>query len=180
VAGDGAQGVEMFRAWRPHLIWMDIRLPVMGGVEATAKIRELEGGREVKIVALSASVFAQEREPVLAAGLDDFMRKPYRREEIFDCLARHLGVRYAYGETEQPPRPVDAGPVQAADLAKLPGQLQKELLDAVVRLDSRRIRDVINRVAEHDDQLGQALSRAAQRLAYTEILDALGQSNART
>ena len=80
VAEDGARGVEMFRFWRPHLIWMDIRLPVMGGVEAAQEIRALEGGREVKIVALTASAFAKEREDVLAAGLDDFLRKPYRQQ----------------------------------------------------------------------------------------------------
>ena len=80
VAEDGAQGVEMFRTWQPHLIWMDIRLPVMGGLEATGRIRALEGGRRVKIVALTASAFAQQREEVLAAGLDDFLRKPYRRK----------------------------------------------------------------------------------------------------
>src|SRR5205085_11317135 len=47
VAGDGLQGVEMFRSWRPHFVWMDIRLPVLGGLEATAKMRGLDGGQEV-------------------------------------------------------------------------------------------------------------------------------------
>ena len=76
VAEDGAQGVEMFRTWQPHLIWMDVRLPVMGGLEATSRIRALEGGRQVKIVALTASAFAHQREEILAAGLDDFLRSP--------------------------------------------------------------------------------------------------------
>ena len=84
VAEDGAQGVEMFRIWQPHLIWMDLRLPLMSGLEAAREIRALDGGRQVRIVALTASAFAQQREEVLAAGLDDFLRKPYRREEIFD------------------------------------------------------------------------------------------------
>jgi CheY-like chemotaxis protein len=89
VAEDGARGVEMFRSWLPHLIWMDLRLPVMDGMEAARKIRALDGGRHVKIIALTASAFAQQREEVLAAGLDDFLRKPYRRGEVFDCMARH-------------------------------------------------------------------------------------------
>jgi signal transduction histidine kinase/ActR/RegA family two-component response regulator len=98
VAENGAAGVEVFQAWRPDFIWMDVRMPVMDGLEATRRIRALEGGREVKIVALTASVFGEERANVLGAGMTDFIRKPYRAEEIFDCLARHLGVRFVYDE----------------------------------------------------------------------------------
>ena len=79
VAGDGAEGIEVFRTWRPHFIWMDVRMPVMDGLEATRRIRAIEGGRDVKIVALTASVFKEERDNVLAAGMDDFIRKPTGR-----------------------------------------------------------------------------------------------------
>ena len=80
VAENGAEGVEAFQSWRPHFIWMDWRMPVMDGLEATRRIRALDGGREVKIVALSASVFKEEREQVLAAGVDDFVPKPIQFE----------------------------------------------------------------------------------------------------
>src|SRR5204862_6420750 len=88
VAEDGAQAVEAFSAWRPHFIWMDLRLPVIGGLEAARRIRELDGGREVKIVAATASAFSSQREEVLAEGFDNFFRKPYRREEIIDYMAQ--------------------------------------------------------------------------------------------
>jgi len=84
VAENGALAIEMFRTWKPHLIWMDLRLPGMGGMEAARKIRALDGGPQVKIVAISASAFVQQRQEVLAAGLDEFVRKPYRRQDIFD------------------------------------------------------------------------------------------------
>jgi CheY-like chemotaxis protein len=48
---------------------------------------------QAKIAAVTASAFASERERVLASGMNDFLRKPYRAEEVFDCLTRHLGVR---------------------------------------------------------------------------------------
>jgi ligand-binding sensor domain-containing protein/signal transduction histidine kinase/CheY-like chemotaxis protein len=179
VAVDGAQGVEMFRTWKPHLIWMDMRLPVMGGVEAARRIRALEGGREVKIIALSASVFAHERAEVLAAGLDDFARKPYRPQEIFDCMARHLGVRYSYGEAPQTARSNSAAVPQPEALALLPEQLRKELEDALVRLDPLPIGKLIDRVSEQDAPLGEVLAGCAKRLAYTEILHALQNCNGR-
>jgi len=179
VAEDGAQGVEMFRTWKPHLIWMDLRLPVMGGMEAAREIRALDGGRQVKIVALTASGFAQQRADVLAAGLDDFVRKPYRREEIFDCLARQLGVRYLHSETrhESPTRQVAA--LRREALAMLPQQLRKELADALVRLDPEAIVEVIDRVSKQDAQLGEVLAHCSKRFAYTEILSALEDCNGR-
>ena len=177
VAEDGAQGVEMFRTWKPHLIWMDLRLPVMGGMEAAREIRVLDGGRHAKIVALTASAFAQQREDVLAAGLDDFVRKPYRREEIFDCMARHLGVRYLHEKARRgvPTHPITA--LRREALAKLPQQLRKELADAVVRLDPEPIVEVIGRVSKQDAQLGEVLAGCSKRFAYTEILSALEDCN---
>jgi CheY-like chemotaxis protein len=179
VAVDGAQGVETFRTWQPHLIWMDLRLPGMGGLEAAREIRTLEGGRKVKIIALTASAFAQQRDDVLAAGLDDFLRKPYRREEVFDCLARHLAVRYVYREASgtSPADPVAASGLEA--LAMLPRQLREELADALVRLDPGLIAEAIDRVSEQDAQLGAEFTRRAKRFAYSEILNALENCNCR-
>ena len=89
-----AEGIEVFQQWRPHFIWMDLQLPEMSGTEAARRIRELEHGGTVKIAAMTASAFESDREHVLAAGMDDFVCKPYRPAEVFDCLARHLPVRF--------------------------------------------------------------------------------------
>ena len=94
-AETGESGVELSKTWKPHFIWMDRRLPAMDGLEATKCVRAMDGGSDVKIVGMSASVFASEREEMLAAGLDDFVRKPYLQREIFDCMAKHLGVCYS-------------------------------------------------------------------------------------
>ena len=100
VAENGEQGVESFREWRPQFIWMDLRMPVMDRVEATRRIRALDTGREVKIVAVTASGFESHRNEVLAAGLDDYVREPYRLDELFGCMARNLGVKYRCAEVE--------------------------------------------------------------------------------
>ena len=137
-------------------------------------MRAMNGGLHVKIVAITASVFTQ-REEVLAAGLDDFVR--YRREEIFDCMARHLGVLHSYKEA---PRACPADPVAAIRpeaLAVLPRQLRKELVDALVGLDPGPIAEAIDRVSEQDACLGRALARCAERLAYTQIFNALKDCN---
>jgi DNA-binding response OmpR family regulator len=152
---------------------MDLRMPRLDGIEATRHIRALEGGREVKIAAVTASVFAGQRSEVLAAGLDDFVRKPFHPGDIFDCMARHLGVRYRHvgpPAAALPARP--AGPGTEA-LAALPEDLRMELRNAVVTLDRDRILGIIGRVSEHDPDLGRILARCADRLAFTAIYAAI-------
>ncbi|HTY98447.1 MAG TPA: response regulator, partial [Rhodocyclaceae bacterium] len=96
LAQNGEQCVQLFQQWHPDLIWMDRRMPVMDGLEATRRIRSLPDGGKVKIVAVTASAFKDQQDEMLAAGMDDFVRKPYRFGEIYDCLARQLGLKYIY------------------------------------------------------------------------------------
>jgi signal transduction histidine kinase/DNA-binding NarL/FixJ family response regulator len=173
VAGNGKEGVEAFQEWRPHLIWMDIRMPIMDGLEATRRIRELDGGRAVKIVALTASVFKEERDNVVAAGMDDLIRKPYRSEEVFDCLVHQLGVRFVREEAPATSPMTPTTPLRPEALATLPSELRSELTDALVSLDIARITKIVHRVSELDPALGDTLAQHTKRLSYTDILKAL-------
>jgi CheY-like chemotaxis protein len=97
-AENGELGIEAFQQWRPHFIWMDLDLAQLSGTEATRRIRQLEGGADVKIAAITAATDASERDGVMRAGFDDFTSKPFRQTEIFFCMARHLGLRYSSSE----------------------------------------------------------------------------------
>jgi signal transduction histidine kinase/DNA-binding response OmpR family regulator len=178
VVEDGRQAVEAFRSWRPHFIWMDLRLPVLSGREAAKQIRELEGGQEVKIAAVTASAFDSQREEVLADGFDDFLRKPYRFPEVFDCMARHLGVRYVWG-----PRPAavrkSTRTLRPEDLATLPKELRDDLEHAVLSLDRERIALLVRRISEQDGSLGQALDALVVNLRFTPIFEALQHCKAK-
>jgi CheY-like chemotaxis protein len=79
---------------------MDRRMPVMNGDAAARIIRTLPEGDIVKIVAVTASVFREQQQELLEAGMDDVLRKPYQFREIYDCLSRHLGLQYVYQERE--------------------------------------------------------------------------------
>jgi signal transduction histidine kinase/CheY-like chemotaxis protein len=179
VAEDGGQAIETFTMWRPHFIWMDLRIPVLGGLEAARRIRELEGGREVKIAAVTASAFASQRDEVIAAGFDDFLRKPYRSKEIFDCMALHLGIRYVYGAGPKAEISDLTALVRPEDLAALPAALRDELENAVISLDPARIGVLIRQVSEQNALLGKALERLTHKFAYSPILHALRSSGER-
>ena len=60
-AENGAVGVEIWRQWQPHLIWMDMRMPVLDGYEATRRIKNGAGGEKTKVIALTASAFEEDR-----------------------------------------------------------------------------------------------------------------------
>jgi CheY-like chemotaxis protein len=86
-AVNGQEVVDLFTRWHPHLIFMDIRMLIMDGREATRKIRALPCGEAVKIVALTASAFKEQRKSILQAGCDDVVLKPFQAHELFDAMA---------------------------------------------------------------------------------------------
>lgn len=131
-AENGKVAVEEFRRLRPELIFMDIKMPVMDGLEATRRIRQSDGGDKVKIIALTASVFEDSRKKVIDAGCDDYVPKPYKKEDLFVAISRHLDVERIYEEkTEQTPEPTsNTGPDFAAVAKNLPADYLAALENA--------------------------------------------------
>ncbi|MFZ4699335.1 MAG: ATP-binding protein [Candidatus Methylumidiphilus sp.] len=168
LAGDGAAGVELFRQFKPHFIWMDRRMPVMDGIEATRRIRAMEGGEAVKIVAVTASVFMEQRADLLSAGMDGIVNKPFRPGDIFTCMAKHLGVRFIRRATAAPPAPVGA-----AALGGLPAELRMKLEEALLDLDTARIAGIVEEISSLDSELGQILRQLTKSYQYTAIIQAL-------
>jgi signal transduction histidine kinase/CheY-like chemotaxis protein len=105
VAVDGKEGVEKFLRFEPDLILMDIRMPIMDGLTATQKIKATAAGGHTPVIALTAHAFERERRQILAAGCDDFIRKPYDEAELFAMLTRHIGVAFIYGKDRAKRKP---------------------------------------------------------------------------
>jgi CheY-like chemotaxis protein len=126
----------------------------------------------VKIVAVTASAFKEQQQEMLDAGMDDFVRKPYRFEEIYDCMSRQLDVTYIY-QSEPPVVEAAAVTLTADMLAVIPKALRQQLRDALISLDSEKIAESINQVIKVDATLGLALSHLADYFDYPSILDAL-------
>ncbi|MEG4343567.1 GAF domain-containing protein [Microcoleus sp. A003_D6] len=102
-ARNGQEAIAVWEDWQPHLIWMDMQMPVMNGYEATRKIKAHPLGKQTAIVALTASAFEEERKTILEAGCDDFMRKPFEAKILFAKMEELLGVRYIYEESVDAP-----------------------------------------------------------------------------
>ncbi len=175
IAENGKQGIEVFQSWQPDLIWMDKQMPVMDGIEATQYIRRLPDGQMVKIVAVTASAFMEQQQEMLDAGMDDFVRKPYRFDEIYACLARQLSLEYVY--TSQHAMEEMPATEQIVDmLARLPLELRIELRYELICLNSDNIIEIIQRIAGIDATLARTLSKPAESFDYPAILQWLDES----
>ena len=87
---DLAAAIDAWDAWRPHLIWMDMRMPVMDGYEATRALRALPAGRALPVIALTAAALTSEREQAMACGMNGFLTKPIDAQKLHDTLVAAL------------------------------------------------------------------------------------------
>ena len=118
-----------------------------------------------------ASTFMEEDAELLAAGFDAIVHKPFRSEEIFDCMEQLLGLRFVRAEarieTEVVPLPTPAA------LASLPEAVREKLKQMLLALDSERILEIIDEIAQTDPELATALRARAENYDYQSILTLL-------
>lgn len=169
-ATNGLEAIELWSSWEPHLIFMDMRMPVMDGYEATKRIKATTKGQATAIIALSASHFEETRTVILSVGCNDFIRKPFREADIFDALQKHIGVRYVY---EQPAREPDSTQIEALTpeaLAALPAEWLASLQKAAIEGDLDLILTLIEPIHSQNDPLANALASLAKKFQFKQLL----------
>ncbi len=194
-AENGKEAVEIWRTWRPRLIWMDMKMPVMNGYEAVKKIRKLERedkkqetGDEthadspvsclrspVSIIAITAGVFEDEKAAAAKAGCDDFLAKPFRENDIFITLETHLGMRFLEASADKPDEVPNNAPqtVTPGMLAALPAGLLNRLTAAVGSIDPHRIDAAIAEVRGIDPALADGLAALANDFDFGKMEEIL-------
>jgi len=173
-AANGEEAIAAWEAWEPHLIWMDMRMPVMDGYEATRRIKATTKGQATTIIAVTASLFEEERVVALSVGCDDFVRKPFREADIFDKMAQHLGVRYVYEDLAPSAEPGSTTQEQTdltlADLVDLPADWIAELHHAAARAHARRIISLIEQIQPDHAPVAQALAMLVRDFRFDRIM----------
>ncbi len=195
----GQEAIELWRTWNPHLIWMELRMPIMDGYEATRQIRQAEEHKNkdqalanpTVIIALSSSRFEENRSAALSKHCDDVLRKPFREADILEMLRTHLGVRFLSQEDERLPRDQSGVPGetsstdipqrdrQATDetvltpeaLAALPHEMMTELEQAVNALDIGTVQRITTSLREHNEPLAEALAKHVMRYRFDILQD---------
>jgi CheY-like chemotaxis protein len=92
IAANGNEAVEKFRSFKPDIVFMDLIMPEKDGFEATREIKAIDPS--IPVIALTASIVDNVKEQALAAGVNDFMYKPFIPERFFEIIAEHSGLEY--------------------------------------------------------------------------------------
>lgn len=193
-ANDGQEAIDRWQQWHPQLILMDIRMPVLDGLEACQRIRQIEQTcgslgaspgqllslpsalqatpAPTRIIALSASVFQEDCDRALQMGCDDFLRKPFQDQELLERIARVLGITYLYREERisgvDPVRPGTVErPALAVALRQLSPDLVAQLYQATLSCDETEILQLLE---QFPPDLAQELAELACQFQFDRII----------
>ncbi len=111
---DGQACLDLWQRWQPHIILMDLSMPVMDGYETTRRIKATIQGQTTVVIAVTSYAFEENRRAAIEAGCDDFIRKPIQVEQLLHKLIQHHG-----GTTVSPPASIaptlDSDPTHDCD-----------------------------------------------------------------
>ncbi|MBA3533805.1 MAG: response regulator, partial [Ardenticatenales bacterium] len=177
-AENGQEAVERWEAWEPHLIWMDMRMPILNGYEAVRQIKSTMKGQATAVIALTASTLEEERAMVLSAGCDEFMRKPFRASDIFEIMHRQIGVRYLYEESAPLGAAAKALEITSAMVAALPPEWVTRFRAAVIQLDMDAMLAHLEEIQPPHSAVALGLKEMVNQFAYEQLALVLeGESN---
>jgi signal transduction histidine kinase len=164
-AENGLRAVACFTQWQPHFIWMDMRMPELDGYGATRAIRALPGGQAVKIVALTASAFEEERGAMIAAGCDEMVRKPLAEEKLFAVMGELLALNYCYAQAPGEEAPA----LEAHDVLRLPVAWRQQLKLAADLLDQAAVRELLEQLRASEPALAAGLGSLLNEFRFDRI-----------
>jgi signal transduction histidine kinase/FixJ family two-component response regulator len=171
-ANNGQEALQIWDEWEPHLIFMDMRMPIMDGYDATKQIKSTTKGNATAVIALTASVLEEEKAIVLSAGCDDFLRKPFAEQTIFDALAKHLGVKYIFAENN----PVNSensseNRLKSDNFRCMPQAWINQLYEAALEADTNLVLQLVKEIPETEKFLIKSLSKMARHFEFEPLVD---------
>ena len=178
-AANGQEAIEIWEHWQPHLIWMDMQMPVLDGYSSTQIIRKrelAEGKSRTAIIALTASAFKEERAKIIASGCDDFMSKPFRENALLQKMKQYLDLEYIY-ESQEPESTLEANCLLDNEeiltvLATCNGSWLQKLHQAALELDSDAIDSLLDSMDREYQPLVQTISTWVDNCQFDLVADA--------
>ncbi|MEH1783502.1 MAG: ATP-binding protein [Nostoc sp.] len=171
-ASNGKEAITIWDEWEPHLIWMDMRMPVMDGYEATKYIKSITKGNATAIIALTASVLEEEKAIVLSAGCDDFLRKPFAEHTIFDALTKHLGVKYIFAENNSANLEyTEKNDLTSDNLTCMSQEWIHQFYEAALEANTNQVMKLIREISQTETFLIQSLTKLVRKFEFEQLVD---------
>jgi CheY-like chemotaxis protein len=175
-AEDGAVAIQLWQEWKPDLILMDMRMPVIDGIEATRRIRQHSGGTDTVIIALTASASLEDRSIIMDSGVDGFLSKPCQEDELLRKIQSHLNLKYLYDDTE-PSREnsvaSDPSGATSQSIHALPAGFVADLRLAIRNGEKDELDRLIEQAGKFDVSVSQVLKSLADRCEYDTLTHVL-------
>jgi two-component system sensor histidine kinase/response regulator len=166
---NGVEAIEKFEEWNPHLILMDMRMPVMDGYEATHRIKSTEKGKLTPIVALTASAFEDERKKIESLGMQGYIRKPFRENELFGTLGKILDLKYIYEDEINNNEQGSYKEFTVNDMANIPSDLLAQMKDALSIADLDHLTGLIEQIGPENRPLSEHLMVLVKNYDYENL-----------
>src|SRR5215831_100201 len=178
-AGNGSDAIRKWKEWGPRLILMDVHMPVMDGLEAARSIRSDPSGMPTKIIALTAGALDEDKRAVFLSGIDDFVSKPCREDDLLEKIAHHLGISYRYAQRTAQLQQQETSEVElsAERLSSLPPPLIEQLRQATLDGDKCSLDDLVLAIRARGDQVAaDGIQALADRYEYDTLMELLEAS----
>jgi signal transduction histidine kinase/DNA-binding response OmpR family regulator len=182
-AENGEKAIAVWEQWQPHLIFMDMQMPILDGYAATRQIRireqELASTQIItptKIIALTASAFTEQRQKTLDAGCDDFVSKPFRWDKIVEILSQYLQIEYLYESTSEKTNNSYSitnksnAILDREDLAIMPIEWTRQLYAAAAQGNDSRCIDLIAQIPPEQTSLIINLTRLIESYQFDKLM----------
>jgi CheY-like chemotaxis protein len=167
---NGKEAITVWEDWQPHLIFMDMRMPVLNGLDATQRIKAMPQGKKTIIIMITASAFEEDRNTALSQGCDDFIHKPVRENQIFEALQKYLGVQFVYESVSSNRSKLkqftSINPGQASNL---PNEWKERMQEAVIEADVEKMQALIQEIETAFPDLSKALAEMVYHFDYDGI-----------
>lgn len=150
---DGKQAISMVKKWMPNVVLMDMVMPVMDGIEATAKIRSLKECEKVNIIGISASAFDEERDLFLKSGAIGFVKKPFKVSELLNEIQLCTGIEYNYNDLEELKDDVIDLKAAREKVKLLPQAILTKIKRAILEGDTEEIRVISQDISSINKEL---------------------------
>ncbi len=168
---NGHEAVELVDNWQPHIILMDINMPVMDGYEATGIIKARSN--DIPIVAVTASVFEDDFKKIMEVGCDSYIRKPFKEQEILNVIQEYTSVKYIYEQDTSDQDQLPDTPIMATDLTSLSNDLRSRMIHAATALEADTLLELIDEIDTNAPSLTSRLRAMIDRYAFQELANLL-------
>ncbi|MGK7945888.1 MAG: response regulator, partial [Microcystaceae cyanobacterium] len=173
-ADNGQKALEIWSSWKPHLIFMDTRMPTMDGYETINKMKDYSQYYSTLIIAISSGGIDVQKFQLLLQNCDDILRRPFDLQTLLEKIAQHLNVKYLYEAVDDQlvlssQEKATGSQLTAHDLEEMPATWKQAVYQAASAGHQRKVEELIQQIPPKNRQLIDQLKNLVYYYNYRKL-----------